>query len=180
MRVLRSIAAAGILVAVSAAVSAALFAQARESALARLRIDGKKVGWDGIDLGMSLVQAERLTGSTLALTQAGEKRCGAWVVAVERETLRLTIGFPSARPGAKIDSIYVHFEGYQLLAKRDDLVAELKRLAPQAVFFAPPSRPDVAEADAADPTYALPGDAGYAVRIVPEDGLMLTRRECIT
>jgi hypothetical protein len=160
--------------------SAALLAQARDTPLSGLRIDAKKVGWDGIDLGMSLVQAERLTGATLALTKARDRPCGAWIVAVERGTLRLTLGFPSARPGAKIESIYVHFEGYQLLAKRDQLVAELKRLAPAVTYFAPASRPDVAEADAFDPAYALPGDTGYAARIVPEDGLMLTRRECIT
>ena len=48
------------------------------------------------------------------------------------------------------------------------------------MYFAPPSRPGLSEADAVDPAYALPGEAGYVARIVPEDGLVLTRRECVS
>jgi hypothetical protein len=142
-------------------------------------VDGKKVGWDGVELGMSVVQAERRVGLTLALAPSGTKPCGGFAVDVERGTLRLTLGFPSARPGAKVETLYVHFEGYQVLAKRGDLVEELKRIAPQATYSAPREYPDLPEADAADPVFLLPGDANAALRIEPGKGLLLARRDCV-
>jgi hypothetical protein len=167
-------------VVVSAFVLAAtLSAQAVESPLSRLHIDAKKVGWDNIEIGISIVQAERRSGLTLALTAIPSAQCGRYRVDIERDTLRLTLGFPGSKPGAKLDYLFVHFEGYQVLAKRDELVAELKRIAPGAVYFAPAKLPDLAEADAADPMYALPGEAGLAVRVEPGAGLLLTRRDCM-
>lgn len=159
--------------------SATLFAQATESPLARLRLDPKHTGWDGVELGMSFVQAERRAGTTLPLTEVPTAECGRYRVQIERDTLRLTLGFPSAKPAAKLDYLYVHFEGYQVLAKRDELVAELKRIAPGVVYFAPAATPEVAESEAAVPTYALPGEAGFAIRIEPGAGALLTRRDCL-
>jgi hypothetical protein len=159
--------------------SAALYAQATESSLARLRADGKKVGWDGVELGMSVVQAERRVGVALALSATGRDSCGTHAVDVERGTLRLTLGFPGARPGAKLETLYVHFEGYQALAKRETLVAELKRIAPGVVYVAPKAFPDLTESEAADPTFALPGEGGYGVRLDPGRGLFLAPLDCI-
>jgi hypothetical protein len=154
-----------------------LLAQASESPLARLKVDGKKIGWDGVELGMSVVQAERRIGTTLALTPTGRK-CGGFVVDVERGTLRLTLGFPGAKPGAKIDSLYVHFEGYQVLADRDALVAELKRAAPEAVYLPPPAHPEIAESESPAPAYLVgPGQDAVAV-LEPGSGLRLTTRAC--
>ena len=60
-------------------------------------------------------------GVTLAMQRregkAAASGCKAYLVGVERGTLRLTLGFPTAKPGAKLQSIYVHFEGYQVTAK---------------------------------------------------------------
>ena len=159
--------------------AASLFAQATESPLARLRVDGKKVGWDAVELGMSIVQVERRTGMTLALTPTGRTTCGAYVVDVERGTLRLSLGFPSAKPGAKLESLEVHFEGYQVVARRSDLVAELKRAAPGATYLPPRDQPNLAEAEAPAPTYLLPGEEGYAARLEPRVSLRLARRTCL-
>ena len=158
---------------------ALLLAQASESPLARLRVDKGKVGWDGVDLGMSVVQVERRTGTSLALSRSSSGRCESYKVDVDHHSARLTLGFPSAKPGAKLDSIYVRFSGYQSLAKRAELVAELKKIAPDAVYFAPPAFPDLKEEDAADPTFVLPGGAGYGARIEPGAGLLLGRKECL-
>lgn len=167
-------ASVGLLLTVSA-----LLGQATETPLARLRIEPKKVGWDSVELGMSLVQTERRVGLTLALRPGVAGRCGAYGVDIDRGTLRLSLGFPSPKPGAKLESLYVNFEGYQVLAKRVDLVAELKRVAPQASYFPDPRFPDLREEEAADPTYELPGEGGWAVRIEPGRGLLLTMRSCI-
>jgi hypothetical protein len=166
------------LLAVAMAVGAAgVFAQATETPLARLVVEGKKVGWDGVELGMSVVQAERRLGTSLALTAAG-RPCAAYVVDVERGTLRLTLGFPSQKPGAKIESIYVNFEGYQVLADRDRLVAELKKVAPAAAFLPSSREPELTEATAPNPAYSLgvPGD--YVAVVEPGAGLRLTSRAC--
>lgn len=157
----------------------ALLAQATETPLARLRIEPKRVGWDGVELGMSLVQVERRVGLTLALRSDGRDGCGSFGVDIERGTLRLSLGFPSARPGAKLESLYVHFEGYQVLARRGDLIAEFRRLASSATYFPDPKFPDLTEDEAADPTYSLPGEGGWAVRIEPGRGLLLAARPCL-
>jgi hypothetical protein len=165
-----------------ALLASSLLAQATESPLADLEVDKGKVGWDGITLGMSVVQVERRTGLTLALQDGGGtstfSACRAYLVSVERGTIRLTLGFPSAKPGAKLQSIYVHFEGYQVTAKREPLIAELKRLIPGVSYMPQTGTPPHSEPDDPTPEYDLPGGE-YAARLVPGDGLWLTLRDCL-
>lgn len=164
-------------------VAGSLLAQAAETPLARLETTGAKVGWDDITLGMSSVQVERRTGVTLAMEQnpaaSAARTCRAYTVTVERATLRLTLGFPSSKPGAKLQSIYVHFEGYQVTAKQEALVAELKAKLPGASYLPPSGAAPAGEAADPAPAYLIPGDGGYAARLVPGDGLWLTFRDCL-
>ena len=105
--------------------------------------------------------------------------CPSFAVDVDHHAARLSLGFPSARPGAKLEWLYVRFGGYQTLAKRPELVAELKRIAPGATYFAPAAHPDLKEEEAAEPTFALSGEPAYGVRIEPGAGLLLARRDCL-
>ncbi|MDQ1347864.1 MAG: hypothetical protein QG573_1238 [Acidobacteriota bacterium] len=170
------------------AIAGALFAgsilaQDAETPLSRLEVEDGKVGWDGLSLGMSIVQVERRTGVTLAMQSAGgttaASGCRAYLVGVERGTLRMTLGFPSAKPGAKLQSIYVHFEGYQVTAKSEALVQELKSKVPGVAYMPQTGAPAHTEVDDPAPEYDLPGKGGYAARLVPGDGLWLTLRECL-
>lgn len=158
----------------------ALLAQATETPLARLEAKAGKIGWDGVSLGMSSVQVERRTGITLAMqaNPSAAGSCRAFLVTVERGTLRMTLGFPTSKPGAKLQSLYVHFEGYQVTAKRDALVSELKERIPGAAYAPPNLVPPPAEADDPAPSYFVPG-SDAAARLVPGDGLWLTLRECL-
>ncbi|MBP9146571.1 MAG: hypothetical protein KBF21_09030 [Thermoanaerobaculia bacterium] len=165
-----------------ALLAGSLLAQATETPLAQLEFEKGKAGWDGISLGMSIVQVERRTGLTLAM-QGGEGKpsdsgCKAYLVGVERGTLRLTLGFPSAKPGAKLQSIYVHFEGYQVTAKSAELVAELKSRIPGVTYMPQTGIPPHTEPDDPAPEYYLPGNI-YAARLVPGDGLWLTLADCL-
>ena len=163
-------------------VAGALLAQATETPLARLEAAGGKTGWDGITLGMSSVQVERRTGVTLAMqSSSGASKagsCRAYTVSVERDTLRLTLGFPSSKPGAKLQSIFVQFEGYQVTAKLEALVKELKEKVPGASYQPPKMTPPPTEADDPAPTYLIPGSE-YAARLVAGDGLWITLRSCL-
>jgi hypothetical protein len=163
-----------------ALLAGSLLAQATETPLARLGVAGGKVGWDGVTLGMSSVQAERRTGVTLAMQEnrGAAATCRAYVVTVERGTLRLTLGFPSSKPGAKLQSLYVHFEGYQVTAKQDALMRELKEKVPGATYLPPDLTPPPSEATDPAPSYLIPG-TDYAARLVPGDGLWLTLRSCL-
>ena len=160
-------------------VAAIVSAQPTESPLARLEVSAKKVGWDGVDLGMSVVQTERRVGQTLVLDPTASGRCGKYKVDVERNTLRLTLGFSGLRPGAKIETIWVRFEGYQVLATRADLVDELKRRAPGAQYLPDPKYPDVPEAERAEPSYSIPAGGGTDVRLNPGGGLLLALSGCL-
>lgn len=168
----------------AALLAGALVAQTTPPPLERLETGDENAGWDGVRLGMSSVQVERRVGVTLAM-QPAEKgaaaasTCRAFTVTVERGTLWLTLGFPSAKPAAKLQSIYVHFEGYQVAARREALVAELKTLVPGVSYL--PRRGAAVQAEGDDPTpaYLLPGGGGYAARLVPGDGLLLTLRDCL-
>lgn len=163
-----------------ALVAGALLAQATETPLAQLEAAGGKIGWDGITLGMSSVQVERRTGVTLAMQQSpgSVPSCRAFTVMVERDTLRLTLGFPNSRPGAKLQSIYVQFEGYQVTAKQEALVRELKEKIPGAVFQPHDMTPPPTEAADPAPTYLVAGTE-TAVRLVAGDGLWITLRNCL-
>ena len=163
-------------------VAGALLAQATETPLARLEAAGGKTGWDGITLGMSSVQVERRTGVTLAMqSSSGSSKagsCRAYTVSVERDTLRLTLGFPSSKPGAKLQSIFVQFEGYQVTAKLEALVKELKEKVPGVSYQPSKLSPAPTEADDPAPTYLIPGSE-YAARLVAGDGLWVTLRSCL-
>jgi len=158
----------------------ALLAQATESPLARLEASNGKIGWDGITLGMSSVQVERRTGVTLAMQPASgaAPSCRAFTVSVERDTLRLTLGFPSSRPGAKLQWIYVQFEGYQVTAKQEALIKELKEKIPGAVYLPPNVTPPPTEVTDLAPTYLVSGSEAVA-RLVAGDGLSITLRNCL-
>ncbi len=162
-----------------AAGAATLAAQATESPLARLEIGAKRVGWDGIELGMSLIQVERRSGQAIAIEPTGKPGCQAATVNLDRNTLQLTLDLNGVKPGAKVERIFVHFEGYQLAAKREDLVAELRRLAPAAVYLPPADDPGMTEADDPRPAYAVPGAADPVVRLLPRFGLVLASRGCL-
>ncbi len=160
--------------------AASALAQASETPLAELEAAAGKAGWDGLTLGMSSVQVERRTGITLAMRSGSSSSggCQAYTVTVERNTLNLSLGFPSSKPGAKLQSIYVRFEGYQITAKQEALVAELKERIPGASYRPPKLAPPPAEADDPAPVYLIPGSE-YAARLVPGDGLLITLRSCL-
>ena len=141
-------------------------------------VEDGQPGWDGVRLGLSLVQAERRLGTTLALAPRGSRPvCSAYAAETERNGIRLVLGFASARPGARIESLWVRFEGEQVAANGADLVAALRRHAPTATYRA---RSDVAEADDPEPTFLLGGEGrGAAVRLVPREGMLLAGTACL-
>jgi hypothetical protein len=154
--------------------------------LAGLEIEDGRPGWDGIRLGMSLVQAERRLGTTLAVAArssqdaAGAPVCSAFAAEAERDGLRLVLGFPTARPGAKLESLWVRFEGEQVRASAEQLAAALRRRSPQAAYRGPAGG---AEADDPRPTYLLPlapeTKTADAVRFVPREGMLLAVADCL-
>lgn len=146
--------------------------------LAGLEASADGVGWDGIRLGMSLVQAERRFGVTLALDGRPKARCAQFVAGAERGGLNLSVGFPTAKPGAKIDTIYVQFEGYQVAANTQTLVASLKRKIPTARYLPDPARPERTEAEDLSPKYAVDGKVPAVIHLRVRDGVMITRPEC--
>jgi hypothetical protein len=163
--------------------AAASTARAEDAAqadpLAGLEADDSGAGWAGIHLGMSLVQAERRFSVALALREVDDTRCGRFVAIAERGGLALTAGFPSARPGAKIETLFVRFEGYQVLASGAELVASLKAKVPSARYLPDSDLPDRPEADDPAPVYELPGKTPAAVQIRPKDGLLFASLPCL-
>lgn len=155
-------------------------AQPGEPALALLEVSAKRAGWDGVELDMSMVQAERRLGLPLAPEAKARAGCGPHAVDVDRNTLRLTLGFSGLKPGAKIETLYVHFEGYQVLTPKAALVAELLRLAPGASLMPDAAQPAAGVEETERPSYALPGTGGFAIRLDPGAGLLLTYRRCLT
>ena len=160
--------------------AATLVAQATETPLARLEVASGKVGWDGVSLGMSSVQVERRTGTTLAMQPASgtAPSCRAFTVTVERDTLSMTLGFPSSKPGAKLQSIYVRFEGYQVAARQEALVKELKEKIPGATYLPASTAPAPSETADPAPVYLIPGTE-IAARLMQGDGLWLMLRTCL-
>lgn len=146
--------------------------------LVGFEVEDGRPGWDGVRLGMSLVQAERRLGATLALASRGTRPvCSSFAAEAEHHGMRLTLGFPSARPGAKIESLWVRFEGQQVAASAAELVVALRRHVPSASYRA---RPGLAEADDPTPTYLLTADGrGPAVRFVPREGMLVAAAPCI-
>lgn len=152
----------------------------REDPLAGFEVSAKEIGWAGIRVGMSFVQAERRASSTLPLVERKGARCGSWASAAERDGLTLELGFSGSKPGAKIETIFVRFEGYQVAANTADLVAALRRHAPAATYVPDPALPDQTEADDLAPVYELRGERElWAVHIRPRDGLLIARRDCL-
>jgi hypothetical protein len=145
-----------------------------------LEITAKRIGWDGIELGMSFVQAERRFGTTLPLTENPNVECGRFVSASERGGLSIQVGFPSPKPGAKIETMFVRFEGQQVTADAAALVASLRARAPDAKYVPDEDLPGTAEADHPAPTFELTrGDESWVIQLRPRDGLFLARRDCL-
>lgn len=166
-------------VALAAATLVAAEDGATEDPLAGLEVSADGVGWDGIRLGMSLVQAERRFGVTLALDGRPKARCAQFVAGAERGGLNLSVGFPSAKPGAKIDTIFVQFEGYQVAANSQALIASLKRKIPTAKYLPDPTMPERTEAEDLSPKYAVDGKVPAVIHLRVRDGVMITRPECL-
>jgi hypothetical protein len=163
-----------------AAVTAAAREKAPDDPLAGLQVRDGRPGWDGIEVGMSFVQAERRFGTTLPLTERPGARCGRFVSASERAGLTLQVGFPSPKPGAKVETLFVRFEGHQIAASTADLVAALKRKAPAAKYLPDPAQGPSSETEDPAPVYGLADDGeGWAVQLRPRDGMLLARRACL-
>jgi hypothetical protein len=152
---------------------------ADEDPLAGLEVSAEGVGWSGVHLGMSLVQAERRFGTTLALEAGSKGKCGKFVAGAERDGLNLSVGFASPKPGAKIETLYVQFEGYQVAADAQHLIASLRRKAPEARYLADPDLPDRNESNDPSPKFEVDGKIPVVIHLRTRDGLMISRRDCV-
>jgi hypothetical protein len=177
----RGLAAAAWLALAAAGAARAQVEGAGEDPLAGFEASADGVGWQGVRIGMSLVQAERRFGVALALEGHPNARCGRFAAGAERGGLNLTVGFPVAKPSAKIETLFVQFEGYQVAARLSDLVASFKRKAPTARYLADESSPERPEAEDPAPKYELPGGGGepVIVHLRPRDGLVIARAGCL-
>jgi hypothetical protein len=145
-----------------------------------LEVSAKRIGWDGVELGMSFVQAERRFGTTLPLSENPKARCGRFVSGSERGGLSMQVGFPSSKPGAKIETIFVRFEGQQVTADAAALVAALRARLPDARYVPDADMPDTTEAEHPAPTFEVVlGEETYAIQLRPRDGLFMARRDCL-
>lgn len=147
--------------------------------LADLEVTKDGVGWNGIRIGMSLIQAERRLGGTLALEGHEKARCGKFAAGAEREGVNLSVGFPAAKPSAKIETMFVQFQGDQIVARAAELVASLHQRIPTARYLPDASFPDRAEAEDPSPRYEVPGDSPVILHLRPHDGLVIARAECL-
>jgi hypothetical protein len=145
-----------------------------------LEVEGGKLGWDGIQIGMSLVQAERKLGVTLALDKGVASGCPAYVAGGQRRGASLTLGFPSPKPGAKIEWLRVRFAGEaQVVATGAQLAAALRDKHPAAQWIPPGDQPGIAEADDYTPAYTIEGKEPLAVEFVPSESMTLALRRCL-
>jgi hypothetical protein len=173
----RAATAAALVVAVGGA--SPLTAQTGQ-ALSKLAIEDGFLSWDGIRLGLSLVQSERKLGVTLALTKNPETNpCAKFVTEAERGGLTLTLGFTSPKPSAKIAWLKVRFEGEQIASSGSDLVAELRSRLPGVEWIRPANQPDLAESDDLSPTFTVPGGKEpQAIRFAPREWMELATPNC--
>src|SRR5690606_24504820 len=125
-----------------------------------------------IELGMTFVQAERRFGTTLPLTENPGARCGRFVSASERGGLSIQVGFPSARPGARIETMFVRFEGDQVNADAAALIAALRARAPDATYLPDADLPGTTEADHPAPSFEVTRDGqAWVIQLRPRDGM---------
>lgn len=147
------------------------------------RLDVGPAGWDGIRLGMSLVQLERRLGVTLPVSPgAGQPVCSRFATRGDYHGYRVVLGFSAAKPGAKLESLWVQFSGAEAGASASALATALRHRLPQAAYQLDPKDP--AESEAADPRpiYALsgpPGEPAAVIRFLPRDGALIALRACL-
>jgi hypothetical protein len=152
-------------------------AQPPDDPLFGLGLADGRLEWDGIRLGMSLVAAERRMGATLALDRNAEGNCPAFLATADRNGITLTLGFPAAKPSAKVEWIRVRFRGSQLMFSGPELADALRRKFPGARWVERVA--GLAEEDDLMPTYAIDGKEPQAVRLAPRDWMVLTRASCL-
>jgi len=152
-----------------------------EDPLDRLSTGKGGPGWDGIELGTSLVKAERLVGATLAISPGSRNPvCSEYAAAVDHNGLRLVLGFPSARPGAKLESLWVQFGGDQIVASREELLESARRHFPSATWIPDPEHPQETEQSDPTPVFDLGGSPPSALKVTPREGIQIARRDCLS
>src|SRR5262245_13584528 len=163
--------------AIAALVSAA--AAAAPGQLLR-RLETAPAGWDGIRLGMSLVQLERRIGETLSIAPAqASPVCSRFASRATFQGYGVVLGFASAKPGAKLESLWIDFDADEVGATVRELAAALRSRVPAASHAPDASRPAASEEADPTPTYVLPGDPPVAVRFTPRDGALIALRTCL-
>jgi hypothetical protein len=146
--------------------------------LARLEVGPP--GWAGIRLGMSLVQLERRLGVTLPVSPgAGQPVCSRFATRGDYDGYRLVMGFSAAKPGAKLESLWVQFGGAEAGAAATGLASALRKRMPQATYLPDPQDPAASEAADARPIYALSGEPAAVIRFFPRDGALIALRSCL-
>ncbi len=147
--------------------------------LSRLALEDGLLAWDGLRIGMSLVQAERKIGVTLALDRNRDSACPVWVANADFHGQSVTVGFPSPKPGAKIQWIRVTFRGSLVQFGAAELVSSLHGRLAGAVFVPPAEHPDYKEAEDVQPDYTVEGKQPQSVRIAPREWMILAARDCM-
>lgn len=160
--------AAGVLCALALAGAARA-----EEPLARLEVRPAP-GWNGLRIGMSLVQLERRLGATLGIEDARDQPvCSRYAAQADHDGYRLVLGFAAAKPSAKLESLWVQFAGAESSLSPAALEAALTKRVPDA------ERLEDGSPEAPRPTYLVAADPAVAVRLFPGDGLLLARRDCL-
>jgi hypothetical protein len=144
------------------------------------RLDLGPPGWDGLRLGMSLVQLERRLGVTLPVSPgAGQPVCSRFATRGDYDGYRLVMGFSAAKPGAKLESLWVQFGGAEAGAAATGLASALRKRMPQATYLPDPLDPAASEAADVRPIYALSGEPAAVIRFFPRDGALIALRSCL-
>jgi len=147
-----------------------------------LEVDRKgRLSWDEVALGDSLVQAEREVGQTLSVETAQDAgSCVRFVAEADHHGLRLTMGFESPKPGARIEWLRVRFEGQQLVWSGRELVERL-RVRIQGLEWIPPADGSASEeAEDLRPTFRVPGGKSpQVVRLLPREAVVFASADCL-
>ncbi|HVT19170.1 MAG TPA: hypothetical protein VHQ90_23695 [Thermoanaerobaculia bacterium] len=132
---------------------------------------GGRLGWGGLEIGMSFRDVELALGQRLPPLGLSEREpaCGFYVLETEARRQKLGLRFAGAGETGRLKVIWLRLHYPAGEASPLDLARALKARFPDLVYQPSPGSPDLAESVNPRPLYRTPH--GALMRIDPQTGI---------
>ncbi len=160
------------------AAGASAAARSWESVIEGAQVTGKRLAWREFAIGMPLIDVRRAIPDAITFEIVEAAGCGEHMARITHNGADITLQFPDTSGSAQIQSIYARFADGGRDAK-EKMTETLHNAVDSLAYYTGPHDPQPNEDQDPTPQYIYEPAPEMAVLLKPDEGLLLSLKECL-